>query len=115
MNSPVILIGLCLGEGGLGLVPWVGIAVYFWSPTADIPPPAFVYGINFSMFILFNSFVINMVLQYKQVGPWRSYFFGEPVYIVLGLVAKSALVWQVFSGILVAPQGSFSNHGVRGC
>lgn len=41
-----------------------------------------------------------MVLQYRQVGPWRDYLFGEKAYIVLSLTAKSALAWQVFAGTL---------------
>jgi len=86
----------------LGLVPWVGIAIYLWSPTTESSPPGFVYGIFFSMFIFFNSFAINMILQYKKVGPWRNYIFGESTYIFLSLAAKSALVWQVFAGTLVS-------------
>jgi hypothetical protein len=45
-------------------------------------------------------FAINMVLQYRKVGPWRDYLFGERVYILLSLTAKSALAWQVFAGTL---------------
>jgi hypothetical protein len=41
-----------------------------------------------------------MVLQYRRVGPWRDYLFGETAYMVLSLVAKSALAWQVFAGTL---------------
>ena len=41
-----------------------------------------------------------MVLQYRKVGPWRDYAFGELAYIVLSLVAKSLLAWQVFAGTL---------------
>jgi len=41
-----------------------------------------------------------MVLQYKKVGPWRDYLFGERMYVLLSLVAKSALAWQVFGGTL---------------
>ena len=37
-----------------------------------------------------------MVLQYMKVGPWRNYLFGEKLYIILSLTAKSALAWQVF-------------------
>jgi len=41
-----------------------------------------------------------MVLQYRRVGRWRDYFHGERVYMLLSLVAKSALAWQVFAGTL---------------
>jgi len=39
-------------------------------------------------------------LQYKQVGRWRNYLTGERTYILLSLLAKSALAWQVFAGTL---------------
>ena len=41
-----------------------------------------------------------MVLQYRKVGRWADYLFGEKVYIVLSLTAKSILAWQVFGGTL---------------
>jgi hypothetical protein len=41
-----------------------------------------------------------MVLQYKKIGPWKNYAYGELVYIILSLVAKSLLAWQVFAGTL---------------
>lgn len=90
-----------------GIVPWIVIAWYFisaikgYEPGEDgNPVPDFVYAILISIFIFFNIFAINMYLQYKKVGPWKNYLFGEKVYIVLSLVAKSALAWQVFSGTL---------------
>lgn len=83
-----------------GIVPWIAIGIYLWSPGSAAEPPAFVYGIFVSLFVFFNSFAINMVLQYRQVGPWRSYLFGEYAYVFLSLTAKSALAWQVFAGTL---------------
>ena len=87
-----------------GAVPWVMIFLYFISAAADSTNavPGFVYGIMVSLFIFFNCFAINMVLQYKKVGPWRDYLFGEKVYIILSLAAKSALAWQVFAGTLAS-------------
>jgi len=83
-----------------GIVPWIGIAIYLWGPGVDASPPGFVYGIFVSLFLFFNVFALNMVLQYRQVGPWRDYVFGEKVYIVLSLTAKALLAWQVFSAVL---------------
>ena len=42
-----------------------------------------------------------MILQYKQVGPWRDYLFGEKVYIMLSLTAKALLAWLIFANVLV--------------
>jgi hypothetical protein len=41
-----------------------------------------------------------MFLQYKKVGKWKDYIYGERVYIWLSLIAKSLLAWQVFAGTL---------------
>jgi hypothetical protein len=83
-----------------GAVPWIVIGIYIWGPGSVGEPPAFVYAIFVSLFIFFNSFAINMVLQYRKVGRWADYLYGEKVYIVLSLTAKSALAWQVFGGTL---------------
>jgi len=85
----------------LGVVPWIGVAIYLiGAGQGDQGPPAFVYGIFFSIFLFFNIFAINMVLQYRKVGRWRDYLYGERAYILLSLFAKSALAWQVFAGTL---------------
>ena len=84
-----------------GIVPWIAIAFYFWlSADNGSAPPTFVYWIFVSIFLFFNCFAINMVLQYKKIGPWKDYLYGERAYIILSLVAKSALAWQVFAGTL---------------
>ncbi|MCZ7664611.1 MAG: heliorhodopsin HeR [Thermoleophilia bacterium] len=85
-----------------GAVPWIVIGVYLWSPTIAAEPPGFVYAIFISIFLFFNSFAINMALQYRRVGPWRDYLFGERAYVLLSLVAKSALAWQVFGSTLAS-------------
>ena len=84
----------------VGIAPWLAVGVYLWSPGSTAEPPAFVYVIFVSLFVFFNIFAINMWLQYRRVGRWRSYVFGERAYFMLSLVAKSALAWQVFAGTL---------------
>ena len=83
-----------------GAVPWLLIALYIWSPGSSAQPPAFVYAIFITLFVFFNSFAVNMVLQYRKVGKWADYLYGEKVYVFLSLTAKSALAWQVFGGTL---------------
>ena len=80
-----------------GLAPWV--AIWFNTLTAD-EVPGFVYGIVIAETIFFFSFGLNQWLQYRRVGPWRSYLYGEKTYLVLSLVAKSVLAWQIFGGSL---------------
>ncbi len=85
-----------------GIVPWIVFGIYVWGAsvygTGNIP--TFVYWIYVSIFIFFNSFAINMYLQYKKTGKWSNYLYGERAYMILSLVAKSALAWQVFAGTL---------------
>lgn len=84
-----------------GAIPWLAVAFYFWlSSYKGSSPPAFVYWIFVSIFFFFSCFAVNMVLQYKKIGPWKDYLYGERVYIILSLVAKSLLAWQVFAGTL---------------
>jgi hypothetical protein len=85
-----------------GIIPWIAIAVYVAAPGLNVSPPGFVYGIIASLFVFFNCFAVNMVLQYKKVGPWRDYLFGEKVYILLSLTAKALLAWQVFFPVLTS-------------
>jgi hypothetical protein len=84
-----------------GGVPWVVLYAYFIAAvtSTELNPPAFVYMIFFIYFIVFNVFALNMVLQYKGVGRWRDYLYGERVYIILSFVAKTILAWLVFVGI----------------
>jgi hypothetical protein len=84
-----------------GLTPWVVLAAYFIAAlgSSETNPPAFVYAILLIYFILFNTFSINMILQYKGVGKWKDYLYGERVYILLSFIAKSLLAWIVFVGV----------------
>jgi len=46
---------------------------------------------------------VTQLLQYKRVGRWSNYLVGERTFILLSLLAKTALAWQVFAGTLVPP------------
>jgi hypothetical protein len=84
-----------------GFVPWIVLAAYFIAAlgSTDTNPPTFVYAILAIYFIMFNTFSINMILQYKGVGKWKDYLYGERVYIILSLIAKTALAWLAFVGV----------------
>jgi hypothetical protein len=80
-----------------GFIPWV--VVFIPLITAESVPD-FVIAIFITIAIFFNLFAVNMYLQYKKIGRWKDYLHGEKMYIVLSLIAKSALAWQVFAGTL---------------
>lgn len=91
-----------------GVVPWACILAYMCgSPTASTTP-AFVYAIYFVTLFAFNTFPVNMALQYNKKG-WYSdeywgfqgggYLFGEKVYQVQSLVSKTLLLWLVVGGV----------------
>ncbi|MEP7379839.1 MAG: heliorhodopsin HeR [Chloroflexota bacterium] len=87
----------------MGAVPWIVIAAaLLTAATAPgaVAIPSFVLFIYVSLFISFNVFAINMILQYGKIGRWRDYLYGERAYMLFSLIAKSLLAWQVFSGTL---------------
>ena len=84
-----------------GVVPWIAIGAYLWGPGASEMIPSFVYVIFITMFVFFNTFAVNQWLQYKPVGKWKDYVFGEVVYVFLSLTAKSVLAWLVFANVLI--------------
>jgi hypothetical protein len=85
-----------------GLAPWFVIGMYLFGTNqyGEGTIPTFVYFIFVSIFIFFSSFAVNMYLQYKGTGKWKDYLYGERAYMILSLVAKAALAWQVFAGTL---------------
>merc|ERR1712032_107869 len=79
-----------------GIAPWITVALYFFgSPDAEIfqEIPPFVYAILFSYFVFFQTFPVNMWLQYARIGRWRDYRWGEAGYMILSLVSKTLLAW----------------------
>ena len=82
----------------IGLAPWIAIAFYIGvNPNLD-QVPGFVWAILITYFIAFNTFPVNMFLQYKGIGKFKNYLFGERGYIILSLVAKTLLIWLVVFG-----------------
>jgi len=88
-----------------GLVAWIVLGIYFFGSVllAGKDFPLFVIFIFVSLAAFFNVFAINMLMQYRAKGRWKDYLFGERVYIILSLTAKTALAWQVFAGTLQGP------------
>ncbi len=83
-----------------GSVPWIAFFFLLVAPGNTAEPPGFVYAIVFSLFVFFNGFALVQWLQYRQVGRFADYLAGERLYIVLSFVAKTALAWQIFGGVL---------------
>jgi hypothetical protein len=89
--------------GGIaGVLPGVIFAIYAWSTHnyGGFSMPGYVYGIYATLFVLGLGFAANMILQYKQVGKWKDYLYAEHAYMILSIVAKTALAWQIFAGAL---------------
>jgi hypothetical protein len=83
----------------IGLAPWIAIAFYIGvNPNLDAVP-GFVWIILITYFVAFNTFPVNMILQYLKVGKFKDYLHGERGYIILSLVAKSLLTWLVLTGV----------------
>ena len=83
-----------------GLAPWIAILLYMFGSGNFDKVPWFVWAIVGTYFVAFNTFPINMILQYKRVGKWKDYIYGERVYIVLSLASKTFLAWLVLFGAM---------------
>jgi hypothetical protein len=83
-----------------GIIPWIVVIMYAFGNSDPTKVPWFVYAVFGSYFVFFNLFPINMTLQYKKIGKWKDYLYGERAYIILSLVAKSVLAWLVFFGLM---------------
>ena len=83
-----------------GIAPWVAIFLYMFGTGNFDRVPWFVWAIVGTYFVAFNTFPINMILQYLRVGKWKNYLYGERTYIVLSLAAKSFLAWLVLFGAM---------------
>lgn len=83
-----------------GIAPWIAILLYMFGNANFDRVPWFVWAIVGTYFVAFNTFPINMILQYKGIGKWKDYLYGERTYIVLSLVAKSILAWLVLFGAM---------------
>ena len=91
-----------------GAAPWFCIFAYLIAASASNNSiPGFVWGILVSYIIMFITFPANMILQYLRRGWWGDeywgyshggYYFGEKVYQILSLVAKTLLLWLVVGG-----------------
>ena len=89
-----------------GSVPWFCIFAYLIA-SASSSMPGFVWAILVAYLVMFFTFPANMLLQYMRVSWWSDdywkfapggYYFGEKVYQILSLVAKSLLLWLVVGG-----------------
>lgn len=83
-----------------GIAPWIAILLYMFGTGEFDRVPWFVWAIIGTYFVAFNTFPVNMVLQYKKIGKWKNYIYGERIYIILSLVAKSILAWLVLFGAM---------------
>jgi hypothetical protein len=85
-----------------GVTPWVMIVIYMLNNGDLSRMPWFVIPGLLFYFLVFNLFAFNQYFQYKKMGKWKDYVYGERMYIWLSLFGKSILAWFIFLGILLA-------------
>jgi len=82
------------------VLPWTILVIYAVSGSVYGSVPGYVYGILASLFVIFGCVAANAYLQYRKIGNWTNYLYGERVFMILSLVAKTVLAWQIFAGSL---------------
>ena len=92
-----------------GAFPWVAIGIAIVGSeleAADGGPPTFVYVIFVTLLVLFMSFAVVQLQQFRarsRGGRFADPVVAERAYLALSLVAKSVLAWQVFANVLIDP------------
>lgn len=85
----------------VGALPWLVVAIYLISGGVfGTAAPAFVYWVVGVMLLIFAAFAVNTYFLYQKRGNWKEYAYGERVFMILSLVAKTTLAWLVFAGSL---------------
>lgn len=78
---------------------WGVIASYYMQSVENgSDPPYFVFTTLVTVFTLEGLFPVLFVLQWLKIGPFENYINGEYGFIVLGIMAKSALAWITVVG-----------------
>jgi hypothetical protein len=84
----------------LGFVPhcicWTVIYITYGYSAHDAP--LFVHFIMGGLFTTDLMFAVNMILQQWEIGWWKSYIWGEYMFVALSFTAKSMLAWTNFGG-----------------
>jgi hypothetical protein len=99
INKPVQLnYWLGIFAGGL---TWLVAILYLWGAHVwGSALPTYAYLVALSLLLMFAAIAANFYLQYKRLGHWESYVFGERTYILLSFAAKTTLGWLIFAGTL---------------
>jgi hypothetical protein len=75
----------------VGLVPWAMVlGAFLAADQHELAGSTFV-----ALFVLWGSVWVNAVLQYRQIGPWSDFLYGERTALTLSLVVNSALAWEI--------------------
>lgn len=88
----------CVGSL-LMIPPWVTVYYTFYDSLSRAvnSVPAFVYYVVWSLFLMFSSFaVVNACQRLNKITA----IGAEKCYMILSLLAKTGLAWQIFFGAL---------------
>lgn len=67
----------------VGIIPWLAMSVNIFQISQDAP--ATLLAVLIVQGIFFFCFGLNQWLQYREIGKWASYIFGQKTYLVLAL------------------------------
>ena len=62
--------------------------------------PAWTYAAVVAPTVAGLAMITNLRLQIRAKGRWQDYLFADAIYLFVGFVACSAVVWGIFAGVL---------------
>lgn len=93
--------------GYTGMIVWAILFVYLGNVGNLSRVPVYVWAITVSYLVMYMTFPLNMIMQYRRVGLWSDanhgyrmggYYFGEKMYQILSILSKSLMIWIIFGG-----------------
>jgi Heliorhodopsin/Protein of unknown function (DUF1295) len=82
LGSLGLYAALTLGRREVGALDVLAAVVVVRCTPGSETVPGFVYGIVIVQFVLFFSFGLNQWLQYRSIGRWSDYVYGEKAYLL---------------------------------
>ena len=86
----------------VGLLPAGVLLIYFLETSVygRAHLPTFLYYLYGSLGVIFLALATNFYLQHARRGKWADYLYGERIFMIISLLAKTAVAWQIFAGLL---------------
>jgi hypothetical protein len=100
-DAPILKISYLLAVVA-GVLPWVAVALTVWGANmyGEAALPRYLYGSYAAVVVTCSAMALVTHATLAKRGRFANYEYAERAYIVLNVLAKSAVAWLIFAGAL---------------